>query len=432
MKYYPLLLIMLFCSGIEAQTTDHFQERQDKIIQKFNQDLTIVASETHQGRKNLDFYYLTGEEADNSILMLSPQSEGNILLFSDEIIETTFPAEIHPRGAFEKVVKQEIKSYNQVNVVNNYQVVFDRESVFKNVEKFRNINDFLVNMRIIKDAQEIEYLRKACKITAEGLNLVYENAEAGMTEKDLIEMMVSYFKEKGSAGASFYQAASGPHSVNIHFDATSRRIPNGDIIVFDIGAWYNNYTADISRTIPMGGKFSKTQKELYEVVLKAQKAAIERMKPGTRLLDVQTVAENILIEGLYELGLVKDTESEWQRKLFIQHGFYHFIGLHVHDVWYDYRETLTDKKYKPGMIMTMEPGVYFPVDMLEERPNRIKEMVSEKEFNEFAKQIATVYEKYAGMGVRIEDDVLITEDGNEVLTKDVPKEIEEIEEMMNQ
>jgi len=430
MKYPLLLLFIAFYTNLSAQSDFPYQERQEKILNDYTESIVIISSKTDNNKKNLDFYYLTGEESGNAVLVLSPKSDIPVLLFSDEIDNTDYPASIFTIGKLDQVLEKEIKNYEKVKVVNTYHTVFDRLDIFRNMEEIENINDYLVRMRIEKDQQEVEALRNACRITAEGLNKVFREIQEGMTEEQLIRIMEDYFKEQGSSGSSFYQAASGPHSVNIHFGATNRKIQTGDIIVFDIGAWYAHYTADISRTIPVGGEFSKPQREIYDAVLKAQKTAIKEMKPGAKLLHVQKVAENRLINELHELGLVLDVNSEWQRKLFIQHGFYHFIGLHVHDVWYDYSKILEDKYYKPGMIMTMEPGVYFPYDMLDTVPRRLKNLVGEEEFLQFAEQIKSVYSRYSGMGVRIEDDILITKDGNEVLTKDVPKEISEIEKMM--
>ncbi len=429
MRTILIFLLSLLYLQVSAQDYTPFQKRQDSILGIYKESLTVVSSRTDEEKSNLHFYYLTGLQSDSALLVLSPESEENVVVFSDKK-DIDYPAKILPLEQFDAFMSEEIKQYDKVNTASNFHVICNHPEVYKDVNHINNIHKRLVYMRAIKDKTEIEALREACRITAEGLNLAFREVKPGMTEEELITLMENYYKKQGSEGTSFYQAASGPNSVNIHFGATSRKVKADEVIVFDIGAWYDKYTADISRTIPVDGKFTAAQREIYEVVLNAQKKAIQYMKPGVPFLEVQQVAEDRLIEGLHKLGLVTNIDAEWQRKFFIQHGFYHFIGLHVHDVWYDYRETLKDKIYQPGMVMTMEPGVYFPKDMLKERPERIREMVSEEEFKEFARNIRDVYDKYAEMGVRIEDDVLITEEGNEVLTKKVPKEIEEIEEMM--
>jgi len=430
MKIVFTFLLLAICQQLYSQDYTPYKARQKRILAQREQSLTIVSSKTDENGMNHNFYYLSGLEKKNTILVLSPKSKNKVLIFGDEI-ESDYPATIYPRGKFESVIEKEVKEYERINTVNNYELIFRNLNVFKEVEHISNINEQLVYMRAVKDSSEIELLKKACDITAEGLNSAFRKIQAGMTEQELITLMEKRFQERGSEGASFYQAASGPHSVHVHFDATNRPVQDGDVVVFDIGAWYNNYTADISRTIPVNGKFSEAQREIYEVVLESQKKAIDKMKPGVPFLEVQEVAEDNLIKGFHQLGLVTDVESQWQRDFFIQHGFYHFIGLQIHDVWYDYRETLEDKKYETGMIMTMEPGVYFPPAMPEKIPQRIEGKVTKDEFKQFARNIESVYSKYAGIGIRIEDDILITEDGNKILTKKVPKEIKEIEQMMN-
>lgn len=430
MKIVFTFLLLATCQQLYSQYYTPYKARQEQVLSKQEQSLTIVSSKTGEDKMNYNFYYLSGLEKENTILVLLPKSKNKVLIFGDEI-ESDYPATVYPRGKFESVIEKEVKKYERINTVNNYNLIFRHLDIFKDVEQINNINGELVYMRAVKDSSEIELLRKACDITAEGLNSAFLKIKTGMTEKELITLMERRFQEHGSEGASFYQAASGPHSVHVHFDATNRPVKDGDVVVFDIGAWYNNYTADISRTIPVNGKFSEEQREIYEVVLESQKRAIDKMKPGVPFLEVQEVAEDNLIKGLHQLGLVTDVESRWQRDFFIQHGFYHFIGLQIHDVWYDYRETLEDKKYEPGMIMTMEPGVYFPPGMLKRIPERIEGKVTEDAFEKFAAEIESVYSKYAGIGVRIEDNILITEDGNEILTKKVPREIDEIEQMMD-
>lgn len=430
MKIIFITFLALLSLKSFAQESTTYQNRQDSLLFLYKQSLTVVSTPTDEGKENKHFYYLTGLESDSAMLVLSPKSKEKVVVFTDDDAAPDYPAKVMPVRRFSNYMKEEIKQYEQLNTANNFHVICHRPEIFKDIMHISNIHKRLVYMRAIKDETEIEALRQACRITAEGLNLAFREIEPGTTEEELIELMEEYFHEQGSEGPSFYQAASGPNSINVHFGATSRKVKENELIVFDIGAWYDKYTADISRTIPADGKFTESQREIYQVVLNAQKAAIEEMKPGVPFLEVQQIAEDKLIEGLYKLGLVTDKNSKWQRKFFIQHGFYHFIGLDIHDVWYDYRETLKDKIYQPGMVMTMEPGVYFPEEMLDERPERIRELVSENEFKEFAGNIRDVYERYAGMGVRIEDDVLITKKGNEVLTKKVPKEIDEIEEMM--
>ena len=290
-----------------------------------------------------------------------------------------------------------------------------------------NIDEAIAELRIIKDNHEIEILRRACQITAEGLNDVFRAVKPGMQEEDLSVLLEFGFHMRKSAGSSFLQAASGPNATNVHFGAGERYLENGDVIVFDVGALWKNYTADISRTVPVSGRFTQEQREIYTVVLNSQKAAIELMRPGVPLSEVKQKAEDVLIDGLHDLGLVLDSENEAQRQFFIAHGYYHFIGLDIHDVWYEYIRIPGEQVYEPGMVMTMEPGLYFPAGRIDRTLDRLGD---DAEMKTFLESIRPVYDKYANIGVRIEDDVLITESGNEILTAAVPKEIDQIEAMM--
>ncbi|MFC1555353.1 M24 family metallopeptidase, partial [candidate division KSB1 bacterium] len=309
----------------------------------------------------------------------------------------------------------------------NFDILDGLGRGINSIKTIKNVDPVLVNMRIFKDEKEIEFLKKAGVVTALALNDAYKAAEPGVTENQLFEIMENGIKSRGSRGSSFYQVASGPNAVNVHFNATDRPMEEGDLIVFDYGAWWENYTADISRTIPVSGKFTIEQKEIYQIVLASQKAAINKMKPGVSFNDVRQAAEEVIIDGLTDLGLITDKSKEWQQRFYIQHGFYHFIGLEIHDVWSEYRNALDELVYQPGMIMTMEPGLYFPEDYLDRRQPR---GVEAEEWQQFLQKVRPIYNKYIHIGVRIEDDVLITANGNEVLTSQVPKEIADIENMM--
>lgn len=298
-------------------------------------------------------------------------------------------------------------------------------------ETLLNIDPTLAEMRLAKDAGEIAALREAIDLTAEALNEAYRAAEPGMREIDLAAIL-RYAFDRRETEDSFLQAASGPNSTSVHFGATTRKLEAGDLIVFDVGCWIGGYTSDISRTIPANGKFTKEQSDLYALVLEAQKHGCRGLVPGVTFKAVQTEVEDILMAGLEKLGLVTDVESPWQRRLCIQHGFGHGIGLEVHDVWSWHSPRLDEVKMAPGMVMTMEPGLYFPEVRFEAFLGGLKGKVPEAEIAVFREKVGPVYKKYAGMGVRIEDDVLITETGNEMLSGRVPKEIADIEKMMRE
>jgi Xaa-Pro aminopeptidase len=218
----------------------------------------------------------------------------------------------------------------------------------------------------------------------------------------------------------------------VHFGATARPLASGDLVVFDVGAYIRGYTSDISRTVPAGGRFTKTQKDIYALVLEAQKAGCRGLVPGVTFKAVQTEVEDILMAGLEKLGLVTDVRSPWQRRLYVQHGFGHGIGLDVHDSWAWHSPRLDKVLMVPGMVMTMEPGLYFPEVRFDAFLDALKGREPDAEIAAFREKVGPVYRQYAGIGVRIEDDILITEDGNEVLSRGVPKETAEIERLMKE
>jgi Xaa-Pro aminopeptidase len=298
-------------------------------------------------------------------------------------------------------------------------------------EAVLNVDPTLLEMRLTKDADEIQALREAIDLTADALNEAYRAAEPGLREVDLAAIL-RYAFNKRETKDSFLQAASGPNSTNVHFGATARPLAPDDLVVFDVGAYVRGYTSDISRTIPANGRFTKDQHALYVLVLEAEKEGCRRLVSGITFKAVQDEVENVLMAGLEKLGLVTDVKSPWQRRLYIQHGFGHGIGLDVHDAWSWHSPRLDKVAMAPGMVMTMEPGLYFPEVRFEAFLKALKGKVPDAELEAFSKKVGPVYKKYAGMGVRIEDDVLIKDSGNEILSGRVPKEIADVEKLMRE
>jgi Xaa-Pro aminopeptidase len=298
-------------------------------------------------------------------------------------------------------------------------------------EAILNIDPAIAAMRLTKDAEEIAALREAIDLTAAALNEAFRAAEPEMREVDLAAIL-RYAFDRRETEDSFLQAASGPNSTNVHFGATARSLAAGDLIVFDVGAWIRGYTSDISRTIPAGGRFTKEQRAIYALVLEAEKAGCAKLVPGVTFKAVQAEVEDILMAGLEKLGLVTDVRSAWQRRLYIQHGFGHGIGLDVHDVWSWHSPRLDKVAMAPGMVMTMEPGLYFPEVRFDAFLDALKGKAADAEISVFREKVGPIYRKYAGIGVRIEDDVLITDGGGEILSGRVPKEIADIEKMMRE
>lgn len=432
---FLLLALCLLGSGPASAQEDSFATRRKALMETLGGDFAILFSDVGQGDFNKPFYYLTGMKEPGRTLVLVPGGEIEEALFSSSGEWAYASGNGSAQGYTTKDLPGFLSGISREREAahisfQGLQSLQDLSRPLSLISTLKKLDNTIAGMRILKDSYEVELLREACEITAQGLNHTFRELAAGMQEADLAVLLESYFESRGSAGSSFLQAASGPNSTNVHFGAGERQLEDEDIIVFDVGAWWNHYTADISRTVPVSGQFSTEQAEIYTVVLNSQKAAIELMKPGMDMAAVRKEAQDVLIEGLTELGLVLDPGSEAQRQFFIAHGYYHFIGLDIHDVWSEFSRSPGEKVYEPGMVMTMEPGLYFPADRMEAALARLGSSPEDIEMRRFLEAIRPIYEKYVNIGVRIEDDVLITEDGNEVLTSAVPKEIAEIEAMM--
>ena len=431
-----LVGIILLVGNLPAYAQeDMYGARREALMRSIDGGVAILFSDASPGQFDKGFYYLTGLKTPGAALVLLPGREVEEVLFNAsgewDWAARTPTARAHPieefstrLSAYGRGLDTAYVSFQDLQRLTAFGRGLGRLSTLENVDAA------IAGMRVIKDESEIEFLRRACQTTAEGLNDVFMAVESGMQEEDLSVLLEFGFKRRKSPGYSFLQAASGPNATNVHFGAGERVLEDGDVIVFDVGAVWEDYTADISRTIPVSGRFSEEQREIYTVVLNSQKAAIRLMKPGALMSDVRAAAEDALIDGLSELGLVLDKENQSQRRFFIAHGYYHFIGLDIHDVWSEFSRSSGEKVYEPGMVMTMEPGLYFPRDRLDLVLARLGASPGEAELRAFIEEIRPTYEKYVDIGVRIEDDVLITDTGNEVLTAAVPKEIDEIEEMM--
>ena len=216
---------------------------------------------------------------------------------------------------------------------------------------------------------------------------------------------------------------------------------DGELLLMDIGAEYGYYSADITRTIPVNGRFTPEQRTIYQLVLDAQLAAIERMKPGNMFMDGHMAAKEVIVKGLTELGLITDPASPWQIRFYILYPSSHYLGMDVHDVGdmggsfsqfmeQTPLESMESRVLEPGMVLTIEPGLYFREQGLEQIYDIFKEEADSTEIGQFIETVRPVYEQYIHTGVRIEDDILITSGGNINLSRYAPKEIEDIEQIM--
>lgn len=271
------------------------------------------------------------------------------------------------------------------------------------------LDSLLDEMRLFKDEYEIDLMRKASQISAQAHIRAMQQVKPDMLEYQLEAELLYEFAKNGCQTAYNSIVGGGAGGCILHYVENNQPLKDGDLVLIDAGAELDHYAADITRTFPINGKFTLEQKALYELVLKAQLAAIEATKIGNHYRVPHETAVRILTTGLVELGLLQgDVEQlikDEKYRQFYMHGTGHWLGMDVHDVG-SYKIDGEWRPYEAGMVVTVEPGLYIAPDD------------------------ETVEARWRGIGIRIEDDVLVTPDGNEVLTRDVPKTVDEIESLM--
>lgn len=277
------------------------------------------------------------------------------------------------------------------------------------------------DLRIVKSAYEVKQLRRAIDITCEAhlhvMAKVAQHIRPGLNESDLDGIILSTFRRRGAHWGFPPIVASGPNATTLHYEEKDREIMFQDeLVLLDIGAALDHYSADITRTIPFSGTFTPEQRAVYEVVLKAQKTGIAAIKPGMSIRKIHDISREVIKEGLIDLGLITHLDGN-QYRMWFMHGTSHWIGLDVHDVGG------RDTPFEPGMVLTVEPGIYIREDALDYlEPTADNQTMIEA--------IRPAFERYKNIGVRIEDDILVTQDGYEVLSGSAPRTIEDIEAYM--
>ncbi len=284
--------------------------------------------------------------------------------------------------------------------------------------QIKDASQIFQQLRVVKSPYEVQQLQEAINITLEAQLEVMSVLHPGLWEYEAEALIEYVFKKRNSFDWAFPSiVASGPNATTLHYQESQRQIRDGELLLMDIGAEYNYYAADITRTIPANGKFTPEQATIYQLVLNAQKESIALIKPGVPISTVHQRAMEVLKEGLLRLGLITDSSTN-QYRVFFPHGVGHFIGLAVHDV-------RSGDSLRENMVLTIEPGIYVREDS-EER--LATQGVSEKDLD----KIRPSLRKFMNIGVRIEDDILVTEEGYEVLSLTAPREIREIEKRMEE
>ncbi|MXV83220.1 M24 family metallopeptidase [Candidatus Poribacteria bacterium] len=266
----------------------------------------------------------------------------------------------------------------------------------------------LSELRLIKNETELQRTRLATEITVAGHVAAMKAVRPGLYEYELEALVESTFRMNGANGVAFPTiVASGGNATTLHYTTNDCRIEDETLVLIDAGAEYGHYSGDVTRTFPANGTFTEAQREIYQIVLDAHTAIIDAICPGVSIDEPHQKSIELLTEGMLSLGLLKGKAKKLIKKeayrQFYMYRIGHMLGLDVHDVNCVHESNGDFKTFQPGMVMTIEPGLYVADDTQDVPP------------------------AYLGIGVRIEDDILITEDGCEVLTDGVPKEIDEVE-----
>jgi Xaa-Pro aminopeptidase len=268
------------------------------------------------------------------------------------------------------------------------------------------------NLRPVKSAREIDLLKHAVDITAEAFQRVYALGVPGTPEYELQAQFEFTFLRRNAHWGYPCIVASGVNATTLHYETNKATMKAGDLLLMDDAAEFDGYSVDVTRTIPVSGKYNKEQAEIYRLVWEGQQAGIQSALPGKTEDDITAAASKVMAEGLVKLGLMTDVNSKRQLGVWFNHGISHGIGLNVHDPG--------RHEFQPGMAITMEPGIYI-------RPNALDNLPKTQENEKFAAAIQAAFEKYKGIGVRIEDDVLITAGQPQVLSAGIPSKLEEVE-----
>lgn len=438
-------------SGLEEKPDKHiFSARRQKLMGLMKEGLAVFRSESDKS----DFYYLTGFDESPAIGLLIPGEKEQFILFVQpkdpmralwvgeryglEAAKEIFGAnKAYSLDQFDQVLHRYLRGKTKVYCSFSDKELYEKLlSMIQNPHGnwprvIENLRVHIHEMRLIKDAEELKLLSKAVDITCQSLQEAMKALKPGMYEYEIEAIIEFIFKKNGSHSGFPPIIGSGPNSTVLHYHLNNRQTQDGELILMDVGAEYGFYKADVTRTVPVSGKFNQEQKEIYKVVLKAQQEAINLAAPGIGIREIDRCSVNLIKEGLHRLGLITDKESHWQHRLWLMYNTNHWIGLDVHDVGGRGEEDGIGRRLKPGMVFTVEPGLYIRKDTLDNIPRRLGPFSPDKEeIVDFVNKVKPAVNKYSNIGIRIEDDVLITESGHKILSQKAPKEIDAIERLM--
>jgi len=391
-------------------------------------------------RQDSDFFYLTGFEEPDAIAVVKPAETNKYSLFvrpRDPEREIWDGRRAGVEGAVSEFGAQAAFPIAEFNsklreILSDMDILYYRlgvnreldDAIVREIAAMRGVNrkpihppqtivdpaSIIHEMRVVKSPEEIEIMQTAADIAAEAHVEAMKAARPGMQEYQIEALIEQIFRRRGAAGPAYTSiVGGGPNATVLHYINNDAELRDGDLLLIDAGAEYKGYASDITRTFPINGRYTKAQREIYDLVLKTQMSCVEMVRPGVTHDQLKQHSIEMLTEGMVELGLLKGNAEELikekKHEQFYMHGLGHMIGIDVHDVGRYYFGD-DSRPLEPGVVMTVEPGLYIS-------PNT-----------------KDVPEQYLGIGVRIEDDVLCTNNGPRVLTNKVPKQAEEIEELM--
>lgn len=380
--------------------------------------------ETFPFRVNNDFFYLTGFKQENSILMLvKGVGEEKAYLFIDEyselkekwtgkratleeaslvsdiknvLVNNTYESKLDLAIQKDSLHFGEIKNVfldmcSSLHVGDNFTIINEKDrlaNMYPHIN-FQDVHPMMIDLRMIKSQYEIECIKEAINITNHGINQILTEMKVGMKEYELANSFEFYGRQHDRIGLAFATiVAGGKNGTILHYPSQNDPLKDGDLVLFDLGYSYSGYSADISRTYPINGHFTDLQRKIYEIVLLCNKAVIEYAHEGLTLLDLQNYALEFFSNELIRRGLMKTPD---EIKKYYYHNVSHHLGLDTHDA------SNREKPLQAGNVITVEPGLYFA--------------------------------EY-GIGIRIEDDILITKEGTEVLSRSIKKDLADVEKML--
>ena len=428
--------------------TLNFSERRDLLAGKVLEDSAIIVSAAsvksrisdteYSYRQDSNFYYLSGYEEPESLILIRPnQDKERFIIFCrdrDPLREQWDGFRTGQEGVIQDYGADAAYSINSIDEImpklleGAKNIYFSMsapcgvdakisswvEDIRKNTrsgaeppQNLLSLDSILHEMRLIKESDEMDLMKKAANITTEAHIRAMQSVRPGMYEYQLEAEYLYAFNKNGARSPAYNSiVGGGNNSCILHYVENNAELKDGDLVLVDAGCEYQYYASDVTRTFPVNGKFSPEQREIYSIVLEAHKQSMEQAKPGNKWNLMHEKSVEVIVEGLLSIGLLQGSRDEIIDKgeytKFYMHRIGHWLGMDVHDVG-SYKQDGDWRPLEEGMVMTVEPGIYI-LDSME-----------------------GVDDKWKGIGVRIEDDIAITDSGFEILTPDVPRTIEEVE-----